>query len=119
MSERIKYKVNLTQNAYRNLQSIIEFYADFPQAATDFLNDFQSKIELISANPCMYPIPMNLPNFAILEYRKAVLYKRHAILYVVDNENKMVYIMYAVDTRQNTLLTDPVTINSENNHSMF
>lgn len=68
MANASSYKVNLTPNdAIRNVQFIVEFYIDYPQAARDFLGDFDDKIKLISDNPYMYPIPSNFPNFPALE----------------------------------------------------
>ena len=110
MTNASSYKVNLTPNAISNIQSIVEFYIEYPQAARDFLADFDDKVKMISDNPYMYPIPSNLPNFSALEYRKAIVYKHHAILYVVDDETRTIHIVYAVDTRQNNWLADPLPI---------
>ena len=53
----------------------------------------------------MYGVPDNLPSFAKLGYRKALVYKHHIILYLIEEET--IHVVYVVDTRQNLWMAGP------------
>jgi len=107
----IEYQVNITPTAIANIKEIMDFYIDvmnYLPAANEFRDEVYEKLKSIGENPYMYGIPDNLPNFAELGYRKTLVYKHHAILYLIDKEN--VHVMYVVDTRQNLWLATPMKL---------
>jgi len=113
MSSPNAYTVRITPNGIANIKEIMDFYIDamnWPPAATEFKEAFQEKLPLIGANPFMYGIPDNLPQFAALGYRKAPVYKHHVILYVVDEAARLVHIIYVADTRRNLWLATPIKL---------
>lgn len=106
-----KYRVNITPNAIVNIKEIMDFYVDamnYPPAAKEFRDAVYEKLQLIGENPYIYGMPDNLPNFAEMGYRKAPVYKHHAILYLIEREN--VHVVYVVDTRQNLWLATPIKL---------
>lgn len=108
-----KYQVNITPNAVANIKDIMDFYIDainYPIAAKEFRDAVYEKLQLIEENPYMYGIPDNLPNFAELGYHKAPVYKHQAILYLVNQSQEKVHIVYVVDTRQNLWLAAPIKL---------
>ena len=103
-----KYQVNITPNAVSNIKEIIDFYVysmNYPPAAKEFRDAVYQKIQDISQNPFMYGVPDNLPSFAKLGYRKALEYKHHIILYLIEEET--IHVVYVVDTRQNLWMAGP------------
>jgi len=105
------YQVDLTQNAIQNIKSILNYYIDSLHsitAATTFQNSIIEKLTLIKQNPYMYGKPYNLSNFEILDYHRKLVDRYHSILYVIDNPNKIVHIMYIFDNRQNMQSIDPL-----------
>lgn len=113
MSNQNEYTVKITPNAIANIKEIMDFYIDamnWPPAAVEFKDAFQAKLPVIQSNPHMYGIPDNLPQFAALGYRKAPVYKHHVILYVIDEDAKLVHIIYVADTRKNLWLATPIKL---------
>ena len=78
---------------------------NYPPAAKEFRDAVYQKIQDISQNPFMYGVPDNLPSFAKLGYRKALVYKHHIILYLIEEET--IHVVYVVDTRQNLWMAGP------------
>jgi len=96
------YKLIVSTKSRKDINKITEYIINElknPQAADRFLDDVAEKYEHIMENPHIYASCDN-SNLKQLGYRKIVI-KNYLILYRIDEENQIVYVVSIVYGRSN------------------
>lgn len=93
------YKVSILESAQREFQEIVNYLLNIfksPQAAENFINEFEYQVSLIKSDPCIFAVS-KMPELAAKEYRVAFV-NRYIMLYTV--RGGMIFIAHIFHQRQ-------------------
>lgn len=93
------YKVVVLEGAQREIKEIVNYLVNIlqsPQAASNFLDEFDHQVDLLKSNPDLFAIPM-LPELAAKNYHTSHI-NNYIMLYSVRNE--YVYVAHVFHQTQ-------------------
>ncbi len=96
------YNVRIMEKAEQDLSEIVTYFTDKlcnPKVAESLLEEFLEEKNNISDNPYMYP----LSNDLVLQsegYHRILFKKNYIALYLIDDNEKEVYIIRIFDAKR-------------------
>ena len=91
------YKLVVSKDAHRDIMDIAGYITHelkSPKAADSFLNDVEKSYNRVADNPRLFSLCSD-DRLERMGYRKIVI-KNYLILFRIDDENKMVYIVRVI-----------------------
>lgn len=96
------YKVIVASRVDRQLLTHVEFIARVSiPAARRFRDDYVRVLDDLEENPLQFPLDTD-PNLPENLYHKAIFAKWYKALFLIDTDNRIVYLDAVVDCRQST-----------------
>ena len=96
------YRVEISREAHNDIYEIVGYIANElsnPKAANSFLDDVETSYLRVADNPHSYSLCSDI-RLERLAYRKIII-KNYLILYRIDEDNQVVYIVRVVYGRRN------------------
>ncbi len=99
------YKYRIIKEAKQDIEDIVNHISTVlcnPEAAGDFLNEFDRKMDIVCENPKIGTIVTN--EFFIRDNVRRIIVKNYYVYYFIDDQNKIINVTRVVYNRRDQIV---------------
>lgn len=111
------YKYRIIREAKQDIEDIVNHISTVlcnPEAAVDFLNEFDRKLEIVCETPKIGTVITN--ELFIRDNIRRIILKNYYVYYFIDGQNKIINVMRVVYNRRDQFIILSSIMSDDLNH---